>query len=445
MGSGRVQAYQSALADSIAYPGSLSFGLVAAEGQETMTRPFWVENTDGRSHHYKVTADVRYADLDPSLAVLSVSLNGTGFGGARSFDLGPHDRQHVWLRLKVKPGVISEPEQEYGWYYFHPNVDGSVVIQQSRGGRADTLRVPWHIAPLAASESSLSDADLDLTGGPTVVTMDTAPAPGVDFADVYHLGTTDPQRSLGEEDIVAVGARTFTGPTINGTASGLPTGTDALAGIDWITFLTQNDEPTEPVEFVVQTAGVHNTTETLEIDVAIDVGADGVFADAELQADYLVVKTPDAGGNVCVYDLSLADPFADCAALYFADYSNYNANVAGLVVDAGTIGLSTGTSNFSYQVTACTGRFAGDDPAQICDAAGAFDDATGTYDLLFDATAPPLAVSPSVCGGFFGGTDCAGGITVDVGSAGAGDDPTLLAIFPNNVPSRSPTLVTTST
>jgi subtilisin family serine protease len=445
MGSGRVQAYQSALADTIAYPPSLSFGLVFAEGPRVLTRALWVDNRDHRPHHYTVTADVRYADFDPSVAAVTVSKDGTTFGASRSFTVGARDRQRVWLRLRVKPGVISEAEQEFGWYYFHPNVDGSVAIQQTGGGGSDVLRVPWHVAPLAASESSFSESELDLTGGPALMTLEGAPAPGVDFGDLYHLGTTDPARSMGEEDIVAVGVRGFTGPVINGFAPGLPTGTDALAGIDWLTFLTQADTPTEPIEFVVQSAGVRNTTETLEVDVAVDLGADGVFADTDLQADMLIVKTPDAGGNVCVFDLSLPDPFADCAALYFADYSNYNANVIGLAVDATAMGLTNGTPSFSYQVTACTGRFAGDDPAQICDTAGAMDDATGTYDLVFDPTAPPLSTTPSVCGGFFGGTDCAGGVTVAVDAAGPGDDPTLLAVFPNNAPSSTPTLITTLT
>jgi hypothetical protein len=50
---------------------------------------------------------------------------------------------------------------------------------------------------------------------------------------------------------------------------------------------------------------------------------------ADLQADYLVAKLPGPGGQVCVFDLSLADPFADCTALYFADYGNSTATWSG--------------------------------------------------------------------------------------------------------------------
>ena len=134
----------------------------------------------------------------------------------------------------------------------------------------------------------------------------------------------------------------------------------------------------------------------------IDAGADGVFADPALQADYLVTKTPDPGGNVCVNDLSLADPFKRCAKLYFADYTNYNGNLVGLVVDASAIGLGDGVEEFSYGVTACTGRFSGDVPGQFCDTAGRLAPSTGTYPSHLNVTDPALQIDPLVCGGFWG-------------------------------------------
>ena len=278
------------------------------------------------------------------------------------------------------------------------------------------------------------------------MTLDNTGA-GVSHGDLYLLGATDPVGSNGEEDIVAVGARSFTGSTIDGAPEGEPTGLDPLAGLDWLSFLTNDDTPAEPVEFVVQGAGVRNTTETLEIDVKVDVGADGVFADDALQADYLIVKPPGAGGNVVVYDLSLPDPFNNPVANYFADYSVYNTNLTGLVVDAGAIGLSDGTPTLSYQVTSCTGRFSGDVPGQFCDTAGDLDSGTGTYGPTLNAIDPALLIDPLVCQGFFGGGACdtVTPISVTVGSAGSGDDPSILAVFPNNAPSRTPTIIETQT
>ncbi|HVD69988.1 MAG TPA: S8 family serine peptidase, partial [Actinomycetota bacterium] len=445
MGSGRIRVFQSAIARSLAWPGSLSYGLRYQTATSSQTRAFWVKNYDGVTHTYGVSASDRYSDFDPGMTGLAVSLNGTTFSATKSFSLAPGKQKKVWLRLSLDPSFISDAEQEFGWYYFQPNMDGTVTINQN-GPHADVLQLAWHAAPLSASADSLSESSLDLTGGPGTMTLDNTGA-GVSHGDLYLLGATDPVGSNGEEDIVAVGARSFTGSTIDGAPEGEPTGLDPLAGLDWITFLTNDDTPAEPVEFVVQGAGVRNTTETLEIDVKVDVGADGVFADDALQADYLIVKPPGAGGNVVVYDLSLPDPFNNPVANYFADYSVYNTNLTGLVVDAGAIGLSDGTPTLSYQVTSCTGRFSGDVPGQFCDTAGDLDSGTGTYGPTLNAIDPALQIDPLVCQGFFGGGDCdnATPISVSVGSAGAGDDPSILAVFPNNAPSRTPTIVETQT
>jgi len=95
----------------------------------------------------------------------------------------------------------------------------------------------------------------------------------------------------------------------------------------------------------------------------------------------------------------------------------------------------------------CTGRFSGDVPGQFCDTAGDLDSGTGTYGPTLNAVDPALQIDPLVCQGFFGGGDCDTGtpISVSVGSAGTGDDPSILAVFPNNSPSRTPTIVETQT
>jgi minor extracellular serine protease Vpr len=440
MGAGRIQVYQSAIARSLAVPGSLSFGLQYAEGTESSVRTFRVTNYDGVGHDYNVSGSVRFADFDPALTTIRFSLNGSSYGATRSFHLGAHKSRKVWVRLTLRPSFISPAEQEFGWYYYHPNMDGTVKVTQN-GPHADALQVAWHVAPLAASADSLDASSLDLTGGPQTVNLISAGA-GQPYGDLYLLGDTDPVNSTGEEDLVAIGARSFTGSSIDGVPEGVPTGHDPLANITWQEFLTNDNVPTEPIEFGVQAAAVHNTTETLEIDVKVDTGADGVFANPELQADYLVVKLPGQGGVVCVYDLSLPNPFDECAEDYFADYSNYNANVAGLAVDAQAIGLSDGTPTLSYQVTACTGRYSGDVPGFFCDTAGGFDEGTGTYTSFLNATDPALDITPLVCKGFWDDGSCDGGITV---AAGSGEDPTILALFPNNAPVRTPTLVETDT
>jgi subtilisin family serine protease len=445
MGAGRVRADRAAEAGSVAAPGSLSFGLRQVRGTPSVVRHFTVANTDARRHRYAVSAGVRYADYDPRITRVSISLNGTSYGATRSFALAPHDSRRVLVKLTLHPSGITEADQEDGLYYFNPGVDGTVDVRQTKHGR-DKLKVAWHVEPLAASHDRLSEQSLDLSGGPQTMTLSGGGA-GIDYADLYQLGATDPVNSTGEEDITAVGARSFTGADLgDGQASGAPAGTDALAGLGWQEFLTNDDSPDEPVEFGVQTAAVHNTTETEEVDVLVDAGADGVFADPELRADYLIVKEAAAGGRVCVFDLSLADPFDQCSATYFPDYTNYNGNLFGLVVDGRVIGLSNATPELSYQVVACTGALSGDVPVPVCDTAGSFDEDSGTYSAKLDAADPALDVAPQVCGGFWAGGGCESGnpIEVDRGSAGPSEDPVILALFPSNAPSRQPTIVTTS-
>jgi subtilisin family serine protease len=454
MGAGRVQAFQSARARSVAWPGSLSFGFAPTPDSWTAIRSFRVKNFDNKAHGYTVTGADRYSDFNPTMTTVRISTNGTTFGASRSFTLNKGKTQRVWVRLALNPNVVSELEQEFGWYYFHPNMDGNVTISQS-GAPTDVLHVPWHVAPLAASDNGLSESSLDLTGGSDTMELTEGTAAGISYADLYQLGTTDPAAGKNEADIVAVGARSFTGATIDGTAEDLPTGMDPLSvilndpdpGLTWLEFLTSDDEPTEPVEIGVQTWGVHNVTETLEVDVFIDAGADGVFEDDDLQADYLAVKLAAPGGEVCLFDLSLADPFDECAALYFPDYTNYNGNLVGVVLDAQAIGLADGASAFSYSVEACTGTFTGDVPGLICDSAGEIDDDTGTWDLVFDATDPALVIDPLVCKGFWDGGDCdsADPIDVSVGSAAPADDPSILVLFPNDAPHRTATVVETTT
>ena len=443
MGAGRVRAFQSATAKSVAYPSSLSYGLRFASGSRTINRSFKVENMSGSTRSYDARSKNHYSDFDPAIADVSVSSGGSPFQDVVSFTLPPGGTRQVRVRLQLDPSVVSELEQEFGWYFFHPNVDGYIQVRQL-GAQPDTLNVPWHVAPLAASDSSVSTDSLDLTSGSDSFRVQNAGV-GVSHADMYLLGGEDEVNSFGEEDVTHIGARSFTGANIDGTPRRHPRGTDALAGISWIDFLTSTDVPEEPIEFGVRTEGLHNTTESLEVDVLIDSGADGVFADQELQADYMAVKIP-GNGLTCLFDLALADPFAECAEEYFPDYSNYNTNVTGVVVDARAIGLTNAKPNLSYMVTACTGRFSGDAASQICDDAGDFDSETGTYTAQLRATNPALRIRPQVCGGFWTDNDCTAPDAVSVERTNsAGDtDPSILVLFPNNSRANSASVITTS-
>jgi len=451
MGSGRVDAYGSATTVSLADPASLSYGLDIASGPVEEVRSFKVENTGRAKHRYRVSGGgPRYSDFAAKPARVAVSRNRKSWTKGLSFRVKPGKSRKVYVRLSLDPTKIDPAEQEYGRYYFHPNIDGNIVIEQDAAGRkqrkegADRLHVPWHVTPLAAAKASLSKDELDLSAGPDTIRVHGSGA-GVSEADLYLLGATDGLESHGEEDVVAIGARSFTGDDLSDDqALGVPGDSDPFAGIGWLDFLADPDPPAEPVEFGVQTAGIHNTTETLEVDVLVDAGADGTYAgdDEGIAADYLLVKQAAPGGEVCVFDLSAPDALDECAATYFADYSNYNTNVVGLPVSAGDIGLSNADSKLAYRVEACTGTFAGDVPGQFCDSAGRPDDGSEVYDAQIDVADPALAIDPLICGGFWGGGACDAGDPIEV-AAGSdpGESPAVLALLPNNRPSRNPVIV----
>lgn len=446
MGAGRVRADESAEAVSIATPASLSLGLRAMNHRTVVRRSVHVKNLDNVRHRYRVAGAVRYVDFDPSIARVEVRKRGRPFRDTFAFDVAPGGANTFFVRFTLDPSVIGPPEQLFGWYYFHGNVDGQITITQRDGKETDSLRVPWHVSPLGASNDRMRRTTLDLTGGSAELALSSGSAAGVPFADVYLLGEVDRETTGLEEDIVTIGARSFTGGQVDGSAQGVPKGKDPLLGNTWLEFLTQEDTPNEPVEFVVQSSGIHSTSDTVETDVLIDVGADGSFADPQLKADALLVKEAGFGsaGTTCLY--LLPSSFEECDATYFADYSAYNSTLTAVAVDAGALGLSSAINELSYAVTQCSG-FAGTTEVISCETVGSIDASTGTYGASLNVTDPALRASPPTCGGFFGAAACTekAPVTVSVGSAQPGEDPSLLIAFPNNRPSRQTQIVDTTT
>ncbi|CAN5501025.1 S8 family serine peptidase [soil metagenome] len=447
MGAGRVQADEAAKAVTVAEPASLSYGLNELVRSRSTYRHFKVTNTDSKDHTYAVSANVRYTDFDPALTDVLVSANGRSYGATQTFKVKKHKAKKIYVRLTADPDAITEADQENGLYAFNGTADGTVKVKQ-KGKKPDTIDVAWQTTPLAASLNSLADDSLDLSGGPATTTLNSGTGSAIDYADLYELGDQSDLSTRGEADIVATGARSFTGSSVeDDTAEGVPGGLDEFGELGWQDFLTNDDVPSELVEFGVQDAAIHNTSETLQTDVLVDAGADGVFADPDLKADYLVTKPAGSatGGVVCVYDLSDADPLDECDATYFQDYSVYNTNITGLAVDATAIGMTDAEPTLSYSVSQCTDSFSGDVPTPICDTAGAIDEGSGTYDATLNTTDPALSIDPLVCKGFWDGGDCDSGspITVATGSAAPGDNPSILALFPNNQPSRRPTIIST--
>ncbi len=201
MGSGRVDALASAKAVSVADPGSLSYGLEFAQRLEREVQSFTVTNIGrpvaqllGQGRH---AALLRLRDRPGPREGLARPAPRSR--ARRRSRWRPGRRTSVSVELTLNPRQIAEDEQEYGRYAFHPNVDGNISIHQNGAGGepADDFHVPWHVAPLAASANSLSKSSLDLNGGPQTMTLKNNPSAGIPQADLYLLGATDPQESLG--------------------------------------------------------------------------------------------------------------------------------------------------------------------------------------------------------------------------------------------------------
>jgi subtilisin family serine protease len=441
MGAGRVQAYDSAVAESLAWPGSLSFGLAAVPDLFTSVKTFKLQNLSDHSTTYRASADVRFTDFAGSFASVRIAVGDEQLATSHTFTLAAGAKAKIHVELTLDPVAATKWQQEFGWYFYNPNVDGNVnIVEKGKGGQ--DLHVPWAVSPLAVADTGVAPSSLDLTAGPADLDV-TENGAGVSFADLYELGAQESGGPIAEGNLVAVGARSFVGPNVDGVAEGVPTGTDPYAGITWQQFLTSASEPTEPVEFVAVGDALHNTTETTEVDVLVDVGADGVFADTHLHADVLIVKRFEGfTGTTCLF--TLPSDFSACDAEYFQDYSNYNASVWGIPVDASALGLSGATHDLSYSITACSGVYAGDVPTDaVCDTLGDLDPSTGTWGPTLDVTAPALSFSNQVVGGFWKGPK--GTVSVDAGAAGPGDDPSILAVFPNNAPDDQWAVVGTAT
>ena len=122
-------------------------------------------------------------------------------------------------------------QQELGWFFFNGNIDGNVDIVE-KGKKGDELHVPWHVTPLAASDTRVFPNVLDLTSGSADLAV-LHKGTGLNYADLYLLGAEDPVDTGAEGDLVAIGARSFVGVSVDGVPEGVPPDADPLAGIDW--------------------------------------------------------------------------------------------------------------------------------------------------------------------------------------------------------------------
>jgi hypothetical protein len=435
-GAGRVRAPLAARAVSFAIPASLSFGLEESAGPTTTDpQTFTLSNTDDRNHRYDLSLSTAYSDYAGDVVRPELSIDGDPFSASDSVSIPRNSSREVAVRLNIDPAAVTEAEETLRFYEFLPGIDGGIEIEQ-KGRDADTLRVPWHVIPLAVSDNRAAEGTLDLTSGSAEVSFP-SDAAGTSAADLFVLGATDPEGGeFGEEDAVALGARSFTGDSLGDGPVGLPSEPDELHDRQWIDALDKNAPIEEPIEFVVATAVPHETFRTMSIYIYIDRGADGIYSDDVSQSDGFLHK--ELGRfDVCFVPDSQA---GGCETVSRPSFHQYDSNLIGVVVDARSLGLTNADSSFAYRATICTDRFTGDVLQPECDDIGSGD---GTeYEAQFDPLDPALVFSRLFCGNFWSSTSCSEAVTVSRGDTYAGED--VLAIYPNNRTGAQSQIIETS-
>ena len=282
------------------------------------------------------------------------------------------------------------------------------------------------------------------------MTLDHGPAAGISYADLYLLGATDPAEAAARRTSSRSARGRSPGRRSTGPPRACPPGQTSSPGSTWQEFLTNADEPTEPVEFVVQACGRPQHHRDARGRRRWSTRAPTACSPTpDLQADYLVVKPPARAGTSA--SSTCRSPTRSTTARPRTSPTTRNYNTQPGRAGGGRrarSGSPTRTPSSSYQVTACTGRFSGDVPGQICDTAGEIDSGTGTWDL--HARTPSIRRSrdrPARVQGVLGrrGLRCGDPDHGHDRLRGAGDDPSILALFPNNAPHRTPTVVETDT
>ena len=239
-------------------------------------------------------------------------------------------------------------------------------------------------------------------------------AAGISYADLYHLGTTDPAGATPRKTSSRWVPGPSRAPSIDGIPRGCPPARTSSQDLRGSTSSTDNDTPDEPVEIGVPDLGVHNVTETLEVDVLIDAGADGVFADEELQADFMAVKLAAPGGVVCVFALAHLRGLRRVVLRRLQQLQQQPRRVG--------VGRSDDRSGrrrvrLRVQRDGVHGTFFGDVPGTVCDTAGRDRRRHRHVDLMFDAADPALVIDPLVCKGFWDGATAMTSIRSVVGTA----------------------------
>ncbi len=107
---------------------------------------------------------MRYTDYTNQFASVRIAIGDEQLATSHNFSLKAGEKVKIFVEVRLEPEQLSQGEQEFGWVYFNPNVDGNVDIVE-KGKKGDELHVAWHVSALAAADAEVFPNVLDLTSG----------------------------------------------------------------------------------------------------------------------------------------------------------------------------------------------------------------------------------------------------------------------------------------
>ena len=393
MGAGRIRVDVAAKVESLALPGSLSFGVTQADqtgfkGVRSYTEWLTLENKDNHGKFFSLSADFRLSAFDDG----SIHMIYPPF-----VYVPAHHSQKVAFTLVVNYNALSSPELLLN------EIDGFLTLTQKGGG--DVLRVPFLILPIARADVDLATGGHGSSSDSSLTFKNTGlQSSGV---DIFQFGAYSPHQQLIPRtpgaprdpsdwfDIRYTGARAY----------------DVSFG--------------RILEFGLATYGPWSTASNMETDVYLDANNDGTpdYLVAVLDYGLLTTGTPNGlmASAVCAlpsftcfaeFLVSNANNVAWQTAPIVLDDLNYVGSLFGLPL------IDASNPSFSYYVVTT-------------------DLQTGYYDVsgraTFNAITPTIDVD-------LNSFELAPGSMQTVNVVGSGK---LLVLFENNIGGTDQSLLVT--
>jgi hypothetical protein len=353
-GAGVVQADRAVRTTGLALAGNgqstLSFGYrPTATGSLTRTLTETLVNTGAAAVTYDLTAQFTGSTYGTSVVA---SPNQVTVPAGGSVD--------VPVTLTI-PSVAALPDAEVSNFGAIRTVRGAVVAtpRQGLGTALYNLRVPFMLVPRGLSDVSASAASRPRpSGAATFSTSTTVTNHGVHNgnADVYSWGISDPQDTPaddGQVDVRAAGVQVLPGEALGGAA------TD------------------RSLVFAVNMFGRWSNAASEEVDIPIDVNADGTTDATLVGVDYGLVTAGAYDGRFAAFTIDALGNVVDA----FVATAPMNGSTMELPALASELGITKAKHKFSYGV-------------------GAFSAISGAFDSMenavFDAFVPPVSTGDYV-------------------------------------------------